>query len=36
MDEKSKSNEIYIAKLDNHASYQEQEDSKDSNKNKAQ
>jgi hypothetical protein len=33
MDEKSKPNEIYIAKLDNHASYCEQEDS---NKNKAQ
>ncbi len=36
MDEKSKPNEIYIAELDNHASYHEQEDSKDSNKNKAQ
>jgi hypothetical protein len=36
MDKKSKPNEIYIAKLDNHASYQEQEDSKDSNENKAQ
>lgn len=35
MDKKSKPN-VYIAKLDNHASYQEQEDSKDSNENKAQ